>query len=146
MTLSTPTSERRRTAMDRILVIAHDGALRKVLERLFSSEKYEVDFAPNCISGLEILGQKTYSAVVLDLPFPEASGVDLCRKIVNLIRDLPFLILSASSDVADKLRFLETGADDYVTIPFSPNELAARLHALMRHRSSISLEQPTTPL
>src|SRR5215469_1854231 len=145
MTSSTPTSELRRTAMDRILVIAHDGALRKILQRLFSSEEYAVDIAPNTIAGLEMLGQKTHSAVILDLPFPEASGVELCRKIVNLIRGLPFVILSASSDVANKLLFLETGADDYLTIPFSPNELAVRLRVLMRRRSSASLEKPTAP-
>jgi DNA-binding response OmpR family regulator len=136
-------SELRRTAMDRILVISHDGALRKILQRLFSSEAYEVDVAPDSITGLKILGQRTYSAVFFDLPFPEASGVDLCRKIVNLICGLPVVILSASSDVADKLVFLEMGADDYVTIPFSPNELAERLRALMRRRSSVSLESPT---
>jgi len=138
-------SELRRTAMDRILVISRDGALRKILHRLFSSEAYEVDVAQDSVAGLGKLAQETHSAVVLDLPFPEASGVDLCRKIVNLIRGLPFVILSASSDVADKLLFLETGADDYLTIPFSPNELAVRLRVLMRRRSSASLEKPTAP-
>jgi DNA-binding response OmpR family regulator len=146
MTLSTQMSQLRRTGMDRILVISHDGALRKILQRVFSSEAYEVDVAPDSVAGLEILGQRTHSAVVLDLPFPEALGVDLCRKIVNLIRGLPFVILSASSDVADEVLFLETGAGDYVTIPFSPKELAERLRGLVKRRSSVGLEKPTAPL
>jgi DNA-binding response OmpR family regulator len=116
--------------MDRILVIEHDGALRKILQRLFSSEGYEVDVAPGAVAGVEMLRQRPPSVVVLDLPYAESSGSDLCRKIANLIPGLPLLILSASSDVADKVRLLESGANDYVTIPFSPRELVDRLRAL----------------
>jgi DNA-binding response OmpR family regulator len=77
-----------------------------------------------------MLRQRPPSVVVLDLPYPESSGCDLCRKIANLIPGLPLVILSASSDVADKVRLLESGADDFVTIPFSPKELVDRLRAL----------------
>jgi DNA-binding response OmpR family regulator len=129
-TLNTPASELRPATMDRILVIEHDGALRKILQRLFSSEGYEVDVAPGAVAGVEMLRQRPPSVVVLDLPYAESSGSDLCRKIANLIPGLPLLILSASSDVADKVRLLESGANDYVTIPFSPRELVDRLRAL----------------
>jgi DNA-binding response OmpR family regulator len=129
-TLNTPVSELRPATMDRILVIEHDGALRKILQRLFSSEGYEVDVVPGTVAGLEMLRQRPPSVVVLDLPYPESSGCDLCRKIANLIPGLPLVILSASSDVADKVRLLESGADDFVTIPFSPRELVDRLRAL----------------
>jgi DNA-binding response OmpR family regulator len=129
-TLNTPVSELRPATMDRILVIEHDGALRKILQRLFSSEGYEVDVVPGAEAGLEMLRQRPPSVVVLDLPYAESSGCDLCRKIANLIPGLPLVILSASSDVADKVRLLESGADDFVTIPFSPRELVDRLRAL----------------
>jgi DNA-binding response OmpR family regulator len=129
-TLNTPVSELRPATMDRILVIEHDGALRKILQRLFSSEGYEVDVVTGAVAGLEMLRQRPPSVVVLDLPYPESSGCDLCRKIANLIPGLPLVILSASSDVADKVRLLESGADDFVTIPFSPKELVDRLRAL----------------
>jgi DNA-binding response OmpR family regulator len=139
-TLNTPVSELRPATMDRILVIEHDGALRKILQRLFSSEGYEVDVVPGGVAGLEMLRQRPPSAVILDLPRPEFSGCDLCRKIANLIPGLPLVILGASSDVADKVLLLEMGADDYVTIPFSPRELVDRLRALMRRASPVSPE------
>jgi DNA-binding response OmpR family regulator len=139
-TLNTPISELRPATMDRILVIEGDDALRKVLRRLFSSEGYEVDVVPDGIAGLEMLRQKPPIAVILDIQRPESSECDLCRKIANLIPGLPLVILSASSKVADKVLLLEMGADDYVTIPFSPRELVARLHALVRRSSRVSPE------
>jgi DNA-binding response OmpR family regulator len=139
-TLNTPISELRPATMDRILVIEDENALRKVLRRLFSSEGYEVDVVPDGIAGLEMLGQKPPIAVILDIPHPELSESDLCRKIANLIPGVPLVILSANSKVADRVLLLEMGADDYVTIPFSPRELVARLHALMRPASRVSPE------
>jgi DNA-binding response OmpR family regulator len=126
--------------MERILVIEDDGALRKILRRLFSSEGYEVDVASDAVCGLERLRQGVPAAVVLDLPRLGSSGHDLCKKIANLIPGLPLVILSASSDVADKVLLLEMGADDYVTVPFSPRELIARLRALIRRASRVSPE------
>ena len=140
-TLNTPISELRPATVDRILVIENDDALRKVVRRLFSSEGYQVDVVSDGIAGLEMLHQKPPSAVILDLLNPGSSGCDLCKKIANLIPGLPLVILSASSDVADKVLLLETGADDYVTVPFSPRELVARLHALMRRASRVSPEE-----
>jgi DNA-binding response OmpR family regulator len=137
-TLNTPTSEPRPATEDRILVIEDDGALRNILQRLFYTEGYEVDVVPDGMAGLEILRQKPPSAVILDLPRPGSSGCDLYQKIADLIPGLPLLILSASSDVADKVLLLEMGADDYVTIPFSPRELIARLRALIRRASRVS--------
>jgi DNA-binding response OmpR family regulator len=139
-TLNTPISELRRAPMERILVIEDDGALRKILRRLFSSEGYEVDVVPDGVGGLEMLRQRVPVAVILDLLRPGSSGCDLCKKIANLIPGLPLVILSESSDVADKVLLLEMGADDYVTIPFSPRELVARLRSLIRRASRVSPE------
>jgi len=139
-TLNTPTSELRLAPMERILVIEDDGALRKILRRLFSSEGYEVDVASDAVSGLERLRQGVPAAVVLDPPRPGSSGLDLCKKIKNLIPGVPLVILSGSSDVADKVLLLEMGADDYVTVPFSPRELVARLRALIRRASHVNPE------
>jgi CheY-like chemotaxis protein len=109
-------SEPRPVMMDRILVVEDDGAMRKILRRLFSSEGYEVDVVPDVVCGLERLRQGTPAAVILDLPRPGSSGCELCRKNANLIPGLPLLILGGSSDVADKVHRLEMGADDYVTV------------------------------
>ena len=139
-TLSTPISELRPARMERILVIEDDGASRKILRRLFSSEGYEVDVVPDGVCGLEMLRQRVPAAVILDLLCPGSSGCDLCKKIANLIPGLPLVILSASSDVAGKVLLLEMGADDYVTVPFSPRELIARLSALIRRASRVSTD------
>jgi DNA-binding response OmpR family regulator len=139
-TLNTPVSELRPAAMDRLLVIEDDGALRKILQRVFSSEGFEVDFVPDVIAGLKILRQRVPAAVILDLQHPGSSGWGLCRKIASLIPSPPLVILSASSEVADKILFLEMGGDDYVTIPFSARELIARLHVLIRRASRVSSE------
>jgi DNA-binding response OmpR family regulator len=139
-TLNTPMSTLQPSPMERIVVIEDDGALRKILRRLFSSEGYEVDVVPDGVGGLEMLRQRVPAAVILDVLRPGSSGCDLCRKIANLVPGLPLVVISASSDVADKVLLLEMGADDYVTIPFSPRELVARLRALIRRASRVSPE------
>lgn len=131
-TLNTSISAVRAAPMERILVIENDVALRKILRRLFSSEGFEVDVAPDSAAGLDMLRQRPPAAAILDLLRPGSSGVDFCREITNLIPGVPLVILSTSADVADKVLLLEMGADDYVTIPFSPRELVARLRALLR--------------
>jgi DNA-binding response OmpR family regulator len=138
--LNTPMSQPRLATVDRILVIEDDQALRKILQRLLSSEGYEVDVVPDGVSAVEMLRHKTPSAVILDLLRPGSSGCDLYKTIADSIPGLPLLILSASLDVADKVLLLEMGADDYVTIPFSPRELVARLRALMRRAWRVSPE------
>jgi DNA-binding response OmpR family regulator len=115
--------------LERILVIEDDGALRTILRRLFTSKGYEVEVAPDAVCGLQKLRQRAPAAVILGLPRPGSSGCDLCRKIANLIPGLPLVILSGSSDVMDKVLLLEIGADDYVTLPFNPRELVARVRA-----------------
>ena len=139
-TLNSPISELRSAPMERILVIEHHGPLRKILQRLFSSEGYAVDVVPDAVRGLERLRQGLPAAVIFDLPRPGSSGLDLCKRIVNEIPGLPLVILSGTSDVADKVLLLEMGADDYVTIPFSPRELVARLRASIRRASRFSPE------
>ena len=135
-TSNAPISALRPASRERILVIGHDGALRKLLRRLFSWEGYEVDVVPNVVCGLERLRQGVPAAVVLDLPRPGSSGCDHCQKIAKLIPGLPLVILSGSSELADKVLLLEMSADDYLTIPFSPRELVARLRMRRASRDS----------
>ncbi len=139
-TLDSPIPKIRPAAADRILVIEDDEALRKILRRLLSTEGYEVDVVSESPGALEMLRQRTPAAAIVDMDRPGSSGCDLCKKIANLNPGLPLLILSASSDVADKVLLLEMGADDYVTIPFSPRELVARLRALIRRTSRVGPE------
>jgi DNA-binding response OmpR family regulator len=122
------------------LIVAGDLALRKILRRLFSTEGFEVEVVADGLTGLELLCQKSFSAVILDLKHPVSSGCDLCREIVDLISDAPLVLLSASSDVADRRLLLETGADDYLTIPFSPKELVSRLGVLIQRSALVARE------
>jgi DNA-binding response OmpR family regulator len=141
-TLNIPMDELRPATTGRILVVEKDIALQKVLQRLFCSEGYDVDVAPDGNAGLEILRRRQPSALTLDLQRPGSAGCDLCREIVRLAPGLPFIILSANSNVLDKVLLLDLGAADYVTVPFSPRELVARLRTHMRRAQRISLDTP----
>jgi len=118
--------------MDKILVIEDDRAVQRALRRLFEAENYKVEIAPDGRSGLEMFHASQPSAVVLDLRLPELSGSEVCREIKKHAPQFPVIVLSAKNDVADKVLLLETGADDYVTKPFSPRELLARVRAAVR--------------
>jgi len=116
----------------RILVIEDDAALRKVLQHLFSSEGYEVDILPDGFRGFDAQHLETASALILDLGKAGAAHCDLFRQIAASQLGLPLVVISANPDMEEKIRSLELGADDYLTIPFSPRELLARLRAVLR--------------
>jgi DNA-binding response OmpR family regulator len=117
-----------------VLVVEDDPRMQKVLQRIFREEGYRVIAAGDGPSGLELFTAHAPVAVVLDLILPEMSGRDLCRELKALSIDTPVIILSAITEVVDKVLLLELGADDYVTKPFSPRELMARVQAAIRRR------------
>jgi DNA-binding response OmpR family regulator len=123
--------------MEKILVVEDDPAVQKALRRLFESEDYSVELTTDGKAGLEAFHSSPPSAVVLDLRLPGLPGHDLCREIKKKAPSIPVVVLSAKADVADKVLLLELGADDYVTKPFSPRELLARVRAAVRrnHRT-----------
>lgn len=121
--------------MEKILIVEDDRAVQKALKRLFESENYAVEVTPNGKSGLDAFHSSAPSAVVLDLRLPGMPGNDVCREIKKEAPTLPVIVLSAKADVADKVLLLEIGADDYVTKPFSPRELLARVRAAVRRTS-----------
>jgi len=125
--------------MGTILAIEDDPRILKALQRLFSSEGYEIRSANNGKQGLELFAAPGLDGVVLDLMLPGMSGRDICRSMKQANPDIPVIILSAISDVADKVLLLELGADDYVTKPFSPRELLARVQAAIRRSKRSSL-------
>jgi DNA-binding response OmpR family regulator len=118
--------------MEKILVVEDDLAVQKALRRLFESEDYAVELTTDGKTGLEAFHSSPPSAVVLDLRLPGLPGHDLCREIKKKAPSMPVVVLSAKTDVADKVLLLELGADDYVTKPFSPRELLARVRAAVR--------------
>jgi DNA-binding response OmpR family regulator len=118
--------------MEKILVIEDDRAVQRALNRLFESEGYVVDIKADGKSALEAFRAAAPAAIVLDLRLPVISGKDVCREIKRENPELPIIVLSAVTDVTDKVLLLELGADDYVTKPFSPKELLARVRAAIR--------------
>ena len=117
----------------RILVVEDDPAVQKALKRLFETEGYAVEVQSDGKSAIESFQAAAPAAMVLDLRLPKVSGRDVCKEIKALAPALPIVVLSAASDVSDKVLLLELGADDYVTKPFSPRELLARVRAALRH-------------
>jgi DNA-binding response OmpR family regulator len=121
--------------LGRILVVEDDPAVQKALKRLFESEGYAVEIQGNGKSALESFHSAPPAVIILDLRLPKLSGSDLCKEVKAKAPALPIVVLSATSDVSDKVLLLELGADDYVTKPFSPRELLARVRAALRHTS-----------
>ena len=126
---------------ERILVIEDDRAVQKALKRLFEGEGFAVDIAGNGAAGLEMFRAATPSVLVLDLSLPGTPGQDVCREISQAAPSLPIIILSARTEVMDKVLLLELGAHDYVTKPFSPRELLARVRTAMRRSSRTPLTE-----
>jgi DNA-binding response OmpR family regulator len=119
----------------RILVVEDDPAVQKALRHLFETEGFAVEVRSDGRSALESFQACAPAAIVLDLRLPKLSGGDVCKEIKAQAPSLPIVVLSATSDVSDKVLLLELGADDYVTKPFSPRELLARVRAALRHTS-----------
>jgi DNA-binding response OmpR family regulator len=118
--------------MSMILVIEDDPRIQKALHRQFATEGYDVHVASDGLQGLEACKSMKPAGVVLDLMLPGMSGREVCREIKTWSSNTPVVVLSAVSEVADKVLLLELGADDYVTKPFSPRELMARVQAAIR--------------
>jgi DNA-binding response OmpR family regulator len=128
--------------MSTILVIEDDPRIQKALHRQFTTEGYAVHLAGDGLEGVAACKSLRPFAVVLDLMLPGMAGRDVCKAIKTWSPNTPVIVLSAVSEVADKVLLLELGADDYVTKPFSPRELTARVQAAIRRtqRPSAGME------
>jgi DNA-binding response OmpR family regulator len=118
--------------MDTVLIVEDSRAMQRTLQRLFESDSLQVQIASDGPSGLEFFRKQLPCIVVLDLKLPGISGKELCREFKAIAASVPIVVLSANSEVEDKVLLLELGADDYVTKPFSPKELLARVRRAMR--------------
>jgi DNA-binding response OmpR family regulator len=115
-----------------ILIVEDDQRMQKVLERLFHEQGYRIETASDGLSGVASFRACSPAAVVLDLILPRLSGREACKQMKSISPDVPVLIVSAVSEVVDKVMLLELGAEDYITKPFSPRELLARVQACIR--------------
>jgi DNA-binding response OmpR family regulator len=129
---------------ERILVIEDDRGVQKALKRLFEGEGFTVDIASSGPAGMEMFRAATPAVLVLDLRLPGMPGQDVCREVSQVAPSLPIIILSAKTEVMDKVLLLELGAHDYVTKPFSPRELLARVRTAMRRSSRTPVTETFT--
>lgn len=116
----------------KVLIVEDDRKLLSFLCRAFEEEGYTVDV---CRTGGEALRQATsiqYDLIVLDWMLPEQDGLSVCREVRRIGNAVPILVLTARSEVGEKVTALDSGADDYVTKPFQLDELMARARALTR--------------
>jgi two-component system OmpR family response regulator len=116
----------------RILVVDDERAVREALERALRLEGYEVELAADGQEALMALARRTADAVVLDVLMPTMDGLETARALRRMGNTTPILMLTARHEVDDRVAGLDAGADDYLTKPFSFEELLARLRALTR--------------
>jgi DNA-binding response OmpR family regulator len=123
-----------------ILLIEDEPEIADLLKLFFEKEGFRISHAASGERGLERLDERTPRVVLLDIGLPGIDGIEVCRRI-RARSDVPIIMLTARDAEVDKVVGLELGADDYVTKPFSPRELVARVKAVLRR----SEEPPITP-
>lgn len=116
--------------MQRILIIEDEAKIRAFVVPYLLMSGYEVDEADNGDTGLAMALSGNYSLILLDLMLPGTGGIDVCKK-VRASSHAPVIMLTAKSEEKDILAGFDAGADDYLTKPFSPKELVARIRALL---------------
>lgn len=124
-----------------ILVIEDEPAQREILSYNFAAEGYRVTVAADGDEGVLVIAEDPPDIVVLDWMLPGLSGIEICRRLKSgaETRAIPVIMLSAKSEEADKVRGLETGADDYVSKPYSVSELMARVRTQLRRVRPVSV-------
>lgn len=118
-------------SQSRILLVDDEIALQRTVAPLLRSRGYEVDVAGTGAEALEAFRLRTPALIVLDLGLPDLEGTEVCRRI-RQSSAVPIIVLSARGSEADKVNALDLGADDYVTKPFGPEELLARVRVALR--------------
>jgi DNA-binding response OmpR family regulator len=117
---------------DRILLVEDDPKLAKFIESELTLEGYRVTVAPNGLDGLTLARTAEPDLLILDWMLPGISGLDICLRLRSTGVQVPIIILTAKDEVPDRVTGLNAGADDYVTKPFSMEELLARVKARLR--------------
>ncbi len=129
--------------MKRILLIEDDPAIILSLTDILESEHYDVVSIRDGSEGLEEALKNGYSLILLDQMLPSMNGTEVCRALREKDKLIPVIMLTSKSEESMKVLALEIGADDYITKPFSINELLARIKAALRRASLTPVEEPT---
>ena len=128
----------------RILIVEDEAPIREMLSFVMEQHGYQAVEAKDYDSGLAKIAEPYPDMVLLDWMLPGGSGIQLAKKIKSddFTRNIPIIMLTARGEEEDKVRGLEVGADDYITKPFSPKELMARMRAVFRRVAPTVLDEP----
>lgn len=121
---------------EKILIVDDDPGLSSLLERFFVSKGYRARAVPNVEQMDRLLAREVFNLVVLDLMLPGEDGLSACRRLRAAGNRVPIIMLTAKGDELSRIKGLELGADDYLTKPFNPDELMARVRAVLRRQSA----------
>jgi len=122
--------------MKQIFLVEDDREIAKNLTRLLETEGFSVRHAPTQAEAVQLLGQETFDLALVDISLPDGNGFAVCTQ-VKQAQDIPVLFLTASGDEASVVTGLNMGADDYITKPFRPRELLARIAAALRKAGQV---------
>lgn len=126
-----------------ILVVEDEKRLAEALQQILSEKKYMVDLAFDGQDGLAMALSGVYDVIVLDVMLPKMNGLQVVSELRKEKIDTPVLMLTAKDQITDKVAGLDAGADDYMTKPFSPVELLARIRALTRRQGEVIIDKLT---
>lgn len=118
--------------MKKVLIIEDEQSILKLLSYNLEQEGYNVEVTMDGQEGFELALENGYDMILLDLMLPNKDGVEICRKLRQEKIEVPIIMLTAKDTEIDKILGLEMGADDYITKPFSPREVLARMKAIFR--------------
>jgi two-component system OmpR family response regulator len=124
-----------------ILIVDDDGDIRDVVRIALGQAGFQTEEAADGRVGLDAIARLKPDLVVLDIGLPEMDGLEVCRT-ARVNSDVPILFLTAQGDEIDRIVGLEMGADDYLSKPFSPRELVARVKAILRRGGTAAQDQP----
>ena len=126
-----------------ILIVEDEKRLAEALMHILLDQKYMVDVVHDGADGLAYAESGIYDCIILDIMLPSMNGFDVCLELRRKKITTPVLMLTAKDTITDKVKGLDAGADDYMTKPFSPDELLARLRVLTRRRGEVILDEMT---
>ncbi|MGN1481189.1 response regulator transcription factor [Porcipelethomonas sp.] len=125
----------------RILIVEDERNLNMVLSEMLTMEGYYVDSSYDGIDGLDNALSGIYDIIILDIMLPKKNGIEVLSEIRKNNINTPVLMLTARSEIEDKISGLDNGADDYLTKPFNSKELLARIRALLRRREKVFIDE-----
>ena len=120
---------------EKILIVDDDPGLSSLLERFFNSKGSRARAVPNTEQMDRLLGREVFNLVVLDLMLPGEDGLTACKRLRGANNQIPIIMLTAKGDELSRIKGLELGADDYLAKPFNPDELMARVKAVLRRQA-----------